>query len=88
MTQERCPIDRSVCLPMIKTAFHTGLRDLLWRLDARMESPTHQKQPTCLAYEFALVQGVNILWECRQPLPAAAHEKVNNIKVAWRKNSQ
>ena len=65
---------------MIKPAFCTGLRDLLQRLDARMESPTHQKQPACLAYEFALVQGVNILWECRQQLPAAAHEKVN-IKV-------
>ena len=51
-------------------------------------SPTHQKRSTCLSYEFALVQGVNNLCECRQLPPAAAHEKVNNIKVVWHKNSQ
>ena len=56
--KERYPIDRSVCLPTIKPAFRTGLRDLLRRLDARMESPP--KQPACLSYEFALVQGVNV----------------------------
>ena len=30
---------------MIKPAFCTGLRDFLWRLDVRMESPTHQNNP-------------------------------------------
>ena len=49
--KERCPTD--LLSTNDKPAFGSGLRDLLRRLDARMESPTHQKQSTCLSYEFA-----------------------------------